>query len=623
MAEFAAGLARALSRSGGHADPSIAAGAVLADVLPMLAVAFGLVLDRERRAVASAAAASDGGGVGLRKRSLLMNAGEAVLEGDLEAVRADILALPLMYDGRILGALVLQSDLPFERKGFPEAVQLLASCIAGLVHETPQITVQEPQDRSGVSERLVEAIASHREGMALFGPDRGLVAANAAFTAAHGAVVRDLKGLTLVEILRRNHDGIGPLWIGRDVAAGRDASGVELALAADGRWLRLSRSRSPAGDELVVQTPADDALSRLAEGRRREVTAANAAAAHERLWDGLGVGAILLSENSRILDANVEASRLLRVERDDLIGRRLGRLADGLSDDWATIGRPRGGGGAIAAKVRRLPDRQALLVLTELPDTPSGTGVVEQRADLVENPTEMAATRAISELGHEMRTPLNAIIGFAEIMLARSFGPVNDRQAQYLNDIVMAGQHMLEMVDHMLDHAQLSAGRYPYEPEWTGLRGLGAEAVRMLETTAAKAGVEVKLEPLEDLEAFIDRRGILQSLINLLSNAVKFTPSGGRVRLKIDRRPDGLYFVVNDTGEGIDSVDLERVMEPFTQVRRLGGQPLKGVGLGLAIVGAIASLHDGEVSIVSEKGEGAEVTLKLPLGRVRPVSQDA
>ncbi|MEQ9124526.1 MAG: HAMP domain-containing sensor histidine kinase, partial [Alphaproteobacteria bacterium] len=219
--------------------------------------------------------------------------------------------------------------------------------------------------------------------------------------------------------------------------------------------------------------------------------------------------------------------------------------------------------------------------------------------------------------------PLNAVIGFADVMLARSFGPVNERQAQYLQDIANAGRHMLDMVDHMLDHAQLTAGAYPIQPEWCLLRAIATEAVRLLAPAASAGEVELVLEPLPDLEVYVDRRSLLQVLINLLGNAVKFTPAGGRVALSAERASDALHIVVADTGEGIAEADLDRVREPFTQARRLGGRPLKGAGLGLAIVSAIAELHESEVTIASTLGDGARVTFKLPLSRTRPHAGDA
>jgi len=612
---FAAEIALALARGRVFADPAVAVGALLADALPALQAEFALAIDAEGRVVASAADFDDGPTA--EEADALLAAGRAAIAGDGPTTDGDILALPLATDRVVVGALALKSPCPFDRPGFQAAADFLARCVADMAAMGVRRAQDRPapgaSERQGVADRLIEALASHGDGVALFGPDRGLVAANAAFTAAHGATVRELKGLTLEEILRRGHDGLSPLWIGRDLSDGDGAAGAEMALAADGRWLRLSRRRSPAGDEMVIQTAADDVVGRAADARRRDRLLARDAAARQRIWDGLPVGAILLSRASRILEVNAAAADLLRATAEDLKGRRLGRLADRLSDAWSLVGRSRGGGGPLAAKARRLPDGEVLLILTELPeDAPPPKAIERDQAERA-----LAATRALGELGHEMRTPLNAVIGFADVMLARSFGPVNDRQAQYLQDIANAGRHMLDMVDHMLDHAQLTAGAYPIQPEWTGLRAIAAEAVRFLEPAASSGEVALRLGAIPDLDVYVDRRSLLQVLINLLGNAVKFTPAGGRVALSAEQAADGLHIVVADTGEGIDAADLARVREPFTQARRLGGRPLKGAGLGLAIVSAIAGLHDGEVDIASTPGEGTEVTFRLPLNRTR------
>ncbi len=611
-------VARAAARSRAHGDANIAIGAILSNALPDLSADFALALNADGQVIASAATSAAGLRHAARDHDALLEVGEAALASLTEAHEGDnISAFPLMEGDAVLGALVLLTDSGLERASFAAASRLLADCLADMMDAPaptkPALPKQAPRDRHEISDRLIKALAAHGDGVALFGRDRGLIAANPAFASAHDATVEALRGLTLEDILRRNHDGIGPLWLGRDVSSsGR--SGVELALAADGRWLRLARHRSPNGDEVILQSLADEAVARMAELRRRALSVEQASEARALIWEGIPVGAILLSNTDRIVDVNPEATRLLRAERPDLIGRRLGRLAENATTQWTPAGRARAGGGPLAIKASRLSDGRTLLVLTELPEA---LEVEEAPGDRLEAKQALTATRALGEFGHEMRTPLNAVIGFAEVMLARSFGPVNERQGQYLQDIARAGRHMLEMVEHMLDHEQLTTGKYPFQPQWCRLRSLATEATRFLELPANDGELQLIMAPMEDIEVYVDRRGLLQVLINLLSNAVKFTPPGGQVELSATAQEDGLYIAIRDTGEGIPEEDLGQVMEPFTQARRLGAKPLKGAGLGLSIVQALTELHGGSLGIASVLGEGTTITLKLPAERMR------
>lgn len=606
-------MARALAAGRADRDPDVALGGVLAATLPSLGADFGFAIDLKGDIIASVSTTASGLAFAAREYQSLLAAGRAALDGDLDNVGGDLTAVPLEADGKAYGALVLRAIGLKGRPDFAASAQLTANCLAELL----KTSSPRPSDgrQSNVSQRLVKSLAAHPDGVALFGRDGGLVTANQAFALAHGASSSELKGLTLEEILRRNHDGFGPLLLARDIR-GDDAKGdaPEMALAADGRWLRLSRRRTASGDELVIQSAADDAIAGIAEARRRLLAAKTDAKAQKDAWQNLAVGAIVLSPAGRIVELNNEACRLLGAGKEHLLGKRLGRIGATPRADWTPIGRAKTGVGELAAKARRLPDGRSLLTLAELPSAAApGTKLDDEQTTRA-----LAATQALGELGHEMRTPLNAVIGFSDVLLARSFGPLNDRQAQYLQDIGDAGKHMLEMVDNMLDHAQLTSGRYPFDPEWTDISKVAEDALKFVGPAADAGRISLTLEPFPIVEAFIDRRGILQVLINLLTNAVKFTPAGGAVSIAADKGGGGAFRVmVIDDGEGIPEDDLIRVMEPFSQARRLGGRPLKGAGLGLSIVRAITLMHDGDVDIASKLGEGTTVSIELPAERIR------
>jgi signal transduction histidine kinase len=290
-------------------------------------------------------------------------------------------------------------------------------------------------------------------------------------------------------------------------------------------------------------------------------------------------------------------------------------MAKATADKWMLLRRPGAAGQALAVKAKGLNDGRTLLTLAEFPgDQPTSTPAP---ADVNQKVDPLASSEALGELGHEMRTPLNAVIGFTDVLLARSFGPLNDRQSQYLQDIGGAGRHMLEMVDNMLDHAKMVSGRFPFEAEWTSIPELIGEATRLLEPTAKLDGVRLIQHPSKPIEAFVDRRALLQALLNLLANAIKFTPEGGKVTLSAILDDEMFALMVADTGEGIPDSDLKLVTQPFTQARRLGGRPLKGAGLGLSIVSAVAKLHGGQIDISSTLGAGTIINIKMPADRAR------
>ena len=610
-------IARAFARSRRYVSSDLAAGAVLGAALPGMHAGFALAVGVDGQAIASAATPTAAHDLTEHDFEQTMAAATSALGGASTSAGA-ISAFTLETNGRVLGALALRPAAEADADAFQAAGGMLAICLAEMLSDAADsgaasagAAEQQSAERQRLCERLIDALAAHGDGVALFDVDGGLVAANPAFAAAHDAKVRDLKGLTLEEILRRRDDSLSPAWLGKDLRAGE--GGSHIALGSNGRWLRLARSVSPDGDSMILQSSADHLAVGAADARRRATAVEAATAERLTVWASVAVGIVMLSEAGRVLDVNSEAARLLGASARRLKGRRIGRVGGGSDDSWSRVRLGKEEAPALAVKARQLADGRTLLTMLEaLPDataTPTPAAQRVQRA--------LAGADALGELGHEMRTPLNAVIGFADIMLARSFGPINDRQSQYLADIARAGRHMLEMVEHMFDHAQLTAGRYPFEPEWVNLPELLHEAGRLLQPAAIEGNVKLAVGPAPELEAFLDRRGMLQALINLLTNGVKFTPPGGEVTLSAELGHKTLELKVTDTGEGIPEADLKRVLEPFTQARRLGARPLKGAGLGLSIVTALAELHDGTVAIQSELGHGAEVSIRLPGTRVR------
>lgn len=233
-----------------------------------------------------------------------------------------------------------------------------------------------------------------------------------------------------------------------------------------------------------------------------------------------------------------------------------------------------------------------------------------------------AASRAKSEflanMSHELRTPLNAILGFSEIISQKSFGEAVDKYAEYGAFIHHSGQHLLMLINDILDLAKIEAGRYIFEDTEIDVRAIAADGLRMVATPAQDRGLAVSTRMADDLPAIrADERAMRQILINLLSNAVKFTPAGGSVNVFAELSDAGeLRFGVRDTGVGIPPEDQQRVFQSFGQGRHDVTMLEKGTGLGLSIVKGLIEAHGGRVTLDSAPGRGTTVTVVIPPERV-------
>ncbi|GGH13701.1 PAS domain-containing sensor histidine kinase [Alsobacter metallidurans] len=247
----------------------------------------------------------------------------------------------------------------------------------------------------------------------------------------------------------------------------------------------------------------------------------------------------------------------------------------------------------------------------------------EAEIDQARSAAEAAAAlkdRFLATVSHELRTPLNAIIGFSEMLGDEKLVPAGDaRQRDYARIIHVSGEHLLQVVNALLDMSKIDAGTLTLQPEPFDVDRLVAVVADMLRLKAEQAGIDfrVAVEPgLPELVA--DRRACKQILINLLSNAIKFTPAGGQIVLDVRRDGDILTMVVEDTGIGIAPDDLPRLGEPFFQARASYDRPYEGTGLGLSVVRGLVGLHAGAMRIDSAPGKGTRVTVRFGLdGRLK------
>ena len=229
----------------------------------------------------------------------------------------------------------------------------------------------------------------------------------------------------------------------------------------------------------------------------------------------------------------------------------------------------------------------------------------------------------LASMSHELRTPLNAVIGFSEVLLERMFGELNDRQDEYLHDILSSGRHLLQLLNDILDLSKVEAGGMELEPSTFPLRGALEYGISMVRERASAHGIEVSLDVDADLDTLdSDELRFKQVLLNLLSNAVKFTPDGGHVRVAARREGDRVAVTVTDDGVGIRPEDRERIFESFQQGRR-GAQSEEGTGLGLTLCRRIVALLGGTMWLETELGAGSTFGFTVPIDGVADTSRHA
>ena len=223
----------------------------------------------------------------------------------------------------------------------------------------------------------------------------------------------------------------------------------------------------------------------------------------------------------------------------------------------------------------------------------------------------------LANLSHEFRTPLNAIIGFSDMMNAKTFGPLGaSRYEEYVQGIHESGLHLLNLIEDLLDLSKIEGRRYKLKDEPLDLASFLPEIIHLLTPDASKKriAIEQSIEPnLPLLQA--DGRATKQMVLNLLSNAVKFTPEDGRIEIQAFVRDRSINIVVRDTGIGIPEEFLEKVLTPFGQVETPMARSNMGTGLGLAIVNSLVQQHGGSITLDSTPGEGTAVTLVFPAER--------
>ena len=221
----------------------------------------------------------------------------------------------------------------------------------------------------------------------------------------------------------------------------------------------------------------------------------------------------------------------------------------------------------------------------------------------------------LSTMSHELRTPLNAILGLSESLGENIYGELNPKQARSIETIAESGQHLLSLINDLLDIAKIGAGKMDLDLSITNVEDVCRASLRFITGLASKKKISISLT-LDPNATTIhaDQRRLKQILVNLLSNAVKFTEDGGHIALqtKSDRERNALHVSIVDSGIGISTTDIEQLFRPFTQLDSKLSRQYPGTGLGLSLVLRLAELHGGSVKVESEIGKGSCFTVSLP-----------
>ncbi|WP_374471353.1 ATP-binding protein [Phenylobacterium sp.] len=429
-----------------------------------------------------------------------------------------------------------------------------------------------------------------------------------------------------------------PVWI--------DARGQGFGEAAEGGFARIIGVALDVTEERLAQARAQTAETRL----RDAIESVSEAFV---LWDRHG-RLLMCNKNYRsyfrldpqLLKPGVQreqverfARQAVRQELPDPGGARGVREAELADGRWVQISeRSTAEGGLVvtAADITALKTQEEARRRNEEALRKAVANLEASQAELselarkyeVEKVRAESANQAKSEflanMSHELRTPLNAINGFSEIMLGEMYGPLGDRRyKEYARDILHSGQHLLALINDILDMSKIEAGKMTLRIEPVSLEEVAEDAARLVRNRAETAGLtlDVRFPALPEVEA--DYRAVKQVLLNLLSNAIKFTPRGGKVTIRAELRAEHLgqrvRVAVVDTGIGIARDDLLRLARPFEQIESQHSKTQQGTGLGLALSKALVEMHGGMLDLRSAPGQGTEASFLLP---VRQTAQE-
>ncbi|WP_207680204.1 ATP-binding protein [Desulfonema magnum] len=273
--------------------------------------------------------------------------------------------------------------------------------------------------------------------------------------------------------------------------------------------------------------------------------------------------------------------------------------------------------------LREMEEKGAIIRISDITEAKLMAKLKEEKK--IAEAANLAKSDFLANMSHELRTPLNAVIGFAEVLQDEYFGSLNEKQAEYINDILQGGKHLLGLINDILDISKVEAGKMDITPSPVLIKELLERSLIMIKEKAVKNGIHLSLDipgDLDNLTIMADERKLKQIMFNLLSNAAKFTPKDGSISVEVrqaentghekQKTGDWLEISVEDTGIGISPEDHENIFDEFYQVRNPTDEVRAGTGLGLSLARRFVEMHGGTMQVRSE-GKGSRFSFVLPL----------
>jgi signal transduction histidine kinase len=400
----------------------------------------------------------------------------------------------------------------------------------------------------------------------------------------------------------------------------------ELMHLPDDRALLLSISPHPFGGLTFIYENVSD---RLALERSCNTLTQVRRATLDNLFEAVAV----YGSDGRLKLHNPAYLKIWGLSHDDVAGEpHIGEVVDRMrvflddGGDWAAMKQGivaevtahaaasnllhRSDGSMLQMATVPLPDGNVLLTYLDVSDTARVERALRERNEALETAGRLKS-EFIANVSHDLRTPLNAVIGFAEILSNQYFGTLNPRQLDHSQSILESARLLLRLINDILDLAMIEAGYMALETGRIDVSEMLECVLTLTRERARSRDLELDLRCPREIGVIEgDERRLKQALFNLISNAVKFTPPGGAIRLEAARREDALLLTVADTGIGIPPADQARVFEKFER-----GERQSGAGIGLSLVKSLIELHGGTVVIESASKQGTKITCRLPLAQ--------
>jgi len=530
------------------------------------------------------------------------------------------------------------------------------------VTETSAIATSEQEDRGGTLEAVPlppdfsrAALDSLSEAIVVIDRDSTILYFSPAASALFGYSVAETVGRNIKMVMpprdAAEHDQYVQRYIGTGVARIVGRTREVIGKTRDGKLVPIDLRVVPV--EIAGRGCFIGSMRDVTERKSRE---AALQALSERLGSQLGIldailsnieeGVCLFDAEGRLITCNPRYMALLELPENIVMpGMTLGALIDlkgGLgvipatataefkerrlalyradTDNKMTL--RLASGRSIRILHRRMPDGRSIATYRDITANERAAAELRSAISRAEDASRSKST-FLANMSHELRTPLNGILGMTEALTLGYFGPLNEQQTGYLKDVHVAGQHLLRIINGILDLARIEAGRFDLMEVAVGADELVEAAIQLVAGLARGAGVLIERAGAPPAPVIrVDRQALVQVLVNLLSNAIKFTPRGRRARIGWRAAHfgkdgvAGIAFEVADQGIGMKPEEIELALTPFGQTESSRTKRHEGTGLGLPLAQHMVALHGGRLTVESAPGTGTTVTVVLPPSRL-------